>query len=105
MKKSKFETQCEKVSEDTGIDVMFFDDDTNPAPCEDDGNLHITKRGLRACFDVGMGQNATGKVQNERAKKVLEALKITKFKPEMVFVDETEDDDDECPCCGRSRHD
>lgn len=99
--KPRFQLQCEAVSEKTGINVMFLDDNQNSEPCEDDGNLHIIKHGLRACFDVGREQCASGKEQNERTRKVMTELGMEKQITDMVLVDEQEDcDDDECPCCG-----
>src|SRR5579864_2056706 len=99
-KLTKFETACNAVSEKLGIDVMFFDDETGSSVVEDDGNLHITRRGKRACFDVGNGQSLNGKQQNERAKKILAELGIEATKD--ALVDETDDEDDEntCSCCG-----
>lgn len=100
-RKKKFQVQCEAIAEELGIHVMFFPDSPSK-PCEDDGNLHITKRGLRACFGVGLGQSLGPKEQNANSQLVLDALGITKFDKSAVMLDETEDEDDECPHCGRS---
>lgn len=96
---TKFETECRKVSENTGIDVMFFPDKGKSDLTQDDGTLHITKRGLRACFDVGRGQSATGKEQNERTRAILSALKMEDCINNRVLVDEDEDEN-VCPHCG-----
>jgi len=99
---TKFEKQCNEVSEKLNVDVIIWNKETSQEPFEDDGNLNITKRGIRACFDVGCGQSLGGKEQNERTLAVLNALGITKFANDRVLVEEHDDDcDDECPHCGQ----
>jgi len=103
--KNKFERDCAKVAETTGISVNFFGAPKGQKQSfyEDDGSLHLHKRGGWACFDVGNGQSLSGKEQNERTRKIMEALGLPIT--DRVLVDETEDEeDDECPCCGRFRH-
>lgn len=97
---TKFETECRKVSEATGIEVTFHPDKEKSDPVQDDGTLHITKRGLRACFDVGLGQGATGKYQNERTRAILSALKMEDCINDHVLVDEEDEDENVCPHCG-----
>lgn len=91
MKKTKFQIVCEAVAETTDVGVMFVPDSTLSKPYEDDGTLHITKRGMRACFDVGRGQSLSGAEQNKRAVAVLSALGLPKT--EDTMVDEEEGDD------------
>ncbi len=103
MKKSKFQIECEALSEKTGIYVMFFEDKDAQKPVEDDGNLHITKRGLRACFDVGNGQSLSGKDQNENTRTILKALGMEDAINDRTLVDETDEDEENecCEHCGR----
>lgn len=46
-----FREACEKFN--NPIDVCFFKSETDSKPFQDDGNLHVTMHGLRACFDLG----------------------------------------------------
>lgn len=106
--KIKFERDCFRASEETGVPVYFFGlPDKSPKRqdfYEDDGNLHLFKGGGWGCFDVGGGQNLTGKEQNSRTRAVMEFLGLQKHITDRVLVDETEEDDDDCcPCCGQ-RH-
>ena len=73
---TKFEKLCTKVGESLGIDVIFFYEQRPDEPNEDDGNLHITKLGVRAVFDVGRGQDAEAAEQNDRTEAVLKALNM-----------------------------
>lgn len=95
-----FRKKCEKVAEEMGIEVDFHDD--SPAKSdtyEDDGTLHIRRRGLRAAFDVSNGQALDGKSQNENTRKVLVALGMAALIGGQTMVDDVEED--ECPHCGR----
>lgn len=101
---SKFEKLCREVSEKTDIEVIFFDDEHASDAHEDDGNLHVTRRGLMACFDVGGGQELSASRQNDRTRTVLRGLGMESAINEHTLVDETEDDEDDdeyCPHCGR----
>ncbi len=99
-RKEAFRRKCLKVSESTGIEVSFCDDDRKQEPHEDDGTLHITKDGLRACFWVCSDVPA---VQNERAVEVMTAMKMEKKITDRVLVEDDEDSNDlgdRCPHCG-----
>lgn len=77
--------------------AVFFEDDEDDV-FEDDGTLHVVRHGFRVCFDI---RNEVS-VQNNNAIKILEVLNIKDFKPERVFVDESDEDDEYvCPHCGR----
>jgi len=105
--KIKFEVACKEASEKTGVEVCFFGNDGKAKTSfyEDDGNLHLFKGKGWACFDVGQGQRLSGKEQNIRTRAVMTVLGLENYINDRVLVDETEDDDeDECPCCGRSHY-
>jgi hypothetical protein len=99
-----FRRKCERVSEATGIDVIFFDDPPgNPDVFEDDGNLHIRlASGLRACFGVDPAQDGSGAGQNAKTRKVMEALGMKRKITDRVLVEEDDDEDyvERCPHCG-----
>ena len=67
---------------------------------EDDGTLHIARGGLRACFDVSTGQSGSAKEQNKKTAAVLTGLGMRRLIGE-ALIEETSDDDDTCPHCGR----
>lgn len=110
-KVSAFEKRCIIAARDAGVEVIFFRDDVDHKndAVEDDGSLHVTRSGLRACFDVGDGQSRSGYDQNVKTIMVLSGLGLwldmEQKSKDRVLVDETaeEDDDDECPHCGMSR--
>jgi len=102
--KSKFEKRCEEASEKTGVEfyIPWTDKNMKVDVFEDDECLHVHKRGVHAAFSVG-GDNYTGKQQNDRTRAVLTALGLEAHIGPRSLVDETEEDeDDECPHCGRS---
>ncbi len=103
--KSKFEKQCDEVAAKTGVDfyIPWTDEVMKLDVHEDDGNLHIHKRGVHACFDVGKGQSLCGKEQNERTRAVLMALNLAKHIGPKSLMEEADpnDEDDICPCCER----
>lgn len=110
-KKTKFEKDCERIEEETGISVYFpFTVESKKVEVvEDDGALHVTKSGVRACFSIG--QDRPLREQNERMMTVLKTLKLDqeKYLKRALWSDEdieTEEheDEDECPHCGHSRH-
>lgn len=101
----KFEKQCREVAAKLDIGVLFFDGESGSSVFEDDGNLHVRRRGFRASFDVGNCQVREGAEQNQWTKQVLHELGI-KLTPEVernALVEEHEEDDDDgcCPHCGR----
>jgi hypothetical protein len=100
--KTKFEIECQKIADTLNLgDVLFFADECKEPPFEDDGSLHVIKRGMRACFDVGDGQRRDGKSQNEFTRAVLTALKMERFINDRTLVEENDEDDETCPHCGR----
>jgi hypothetical protein len=100
---TQFERDCRAVAEETGIEVDFFYNEKGSDCYEDDGNLHIHKSGMRAVFNVGHNGDLPGAEQNERTRKVLNALGMGKKISDRVLVTEEaeEDDDDVCGECGR----
>lgn len=92
-----FEKKCNEVADKVGVSVDFITDDATPVRrvSEDDGTLHINKGRRRAMFSVGQDDP---KLANERMREILRLMEV-KFDPELVFVDE--EDDDVCPHCGR----
>ena len=76
---TKFEKQCIEVNEKLGLgEIMFFPEPgRKPEVFEDDGTLHVVRRGQRACFDVSNGQDYSARKQNGVTRKVLDALGIT----------------------------
>lgn len=96
---TKFERDCLKVSEQTGIEVEFYPNEKGSGCFEDDGYLHIIKSHIRAVFSVIDDDAVT---QNNRTRKVLTALGMTKSITDSVMVaEEDEDEDDYCSHCGR----
>lgn len=91
MKPETFKRRCEKVAETLGLDVSFYDDAQPDRENVDDGTLHITRSGLRACFNVDQGRD-DGKLQNENTRAVLAAMKIKVGDNVLVDV-ESEDGD------------
>lgn len=81
----------------------WFIDDSGDDVFEDDGTLHVIRHGIRACFDVGAGQSLSGYEQNQNTIKVIEHLGITSYNNKRVFVEETNEEDEVCPHCGRVR--
>lgn len=102
-KNTKFQKLCELASKQTGVEVTYYvDEERANHLCEDDGNLHITKNHVHACFNVGNGQSLGPKEQNERTRAVMNAMGLSDKISDRVLVDETDDDvDGICPHCGR----
>ena len=88
-----FKKRCESVADQIGVTVDFFKDSHQQEPFEDDGNLHIVRNGLRACFDVGNGQSNTGKKQNVLSEHILAALGIKSYIRNRVLVEEDDEED------------
>ena len=100
---TKFERDCNEIADKIGITVHFYGEGSNREPLYDDGFLHITKRKIRAVFNVD--QDAPGKIQNERTRDIMNALGLSKKINDRVLIEEDdepdEDDDrDYCPTCG-----
>jgi hypothetical protein len=95
---TKFEKKCREVSEKLDISVMLFQNKAPFKPYEDDGNLHIYKRGEHASFDVGGGQNLPGDKQNERTRSIMKELGLAVTDSCLV---EDNDEEEDCPHCGR----
>jgi hypothetical protein len=98
MKRRKtFPQQCQAIAEATGFEVTLIRDVAcKPCAFEDDGFLHIVRRGIRAAFWVSHDDPS---VQNENVRDILRRLKI---KPTIeTLVEEDEQDNDCCPHCGR----
>ncbi len=51
----EFRALVEEASERSGVEVLFFElnESQELSICEDDGNLHVSRFGLRACYDIG----------------------------------------------------
>lgn len=94
---TKFEKQCNEVADlfDLGEVLFFPDKGRKHEVFEDDGTLHVVRRGQRACFDVSNGQNASARRQNEVTRKVLAALEIELSPKEEIYVFQKEDDQEE----------
>lgn len=101
---TQFEKLCREAVERLGLDdVIFFSAaGEKPDVVEDDGTLHVTRRGQRACFDVSNNQNDSARVQNKKTLSVLKALdiKLTDKQLLRVLVKDTQDDG-ERDCCER----
>lgn len=71
----RFENRCERASKKTGYSVAYYNDPPGTAAgiYQDDGTLHVSKYGLRACFWIFNDDPA---IQNERARAVLAALRL-----------------------------
>lgn len=95
MNSKEFQTKCEKIAEDTGVDVIFCNEEKIRTDAfEDDGNLHVQQGGkLRACFDVSNGQCLSGHKQNENTQIIMEALGLTVS--DRTLVDNYDEDDEE----------
>lgn len=96
LKRVAFRMKCERVAEKTGFGVSFYEDDDTDRANMDDGTLHITRSGLRACFDVA---NDEAVYQNANIRKVCAAMGL-KAKDEYM-EDEEEEHEGVCPHCGR----
>ena len=70
---------------------MFFHESCGTDVFEDDGNLHIEHRTVRACFDVGQCQTLSGKEQNKNTTDILTALNVP-FIVGRALVEEHEED-------------
>lgn len=93
-----FEKKCREAAERLGLgEPLFLADERQAAAYEDDGALHIVRRGLRAVFNV---DNDDGRVQNKRTREVLEAMGMERLIGPSTLVDEEEEDGDCCPHCG-----
>lgn len=100
-----FRKKCEAAASEVGVNVSFYENEAGNDQFGDDGYLHITKNGFRACFDVGHGQSLEGSEQNKNTRAVMNHLGMESKISDRVLVEETdedEDEDDECPHCGRS---
>jgi hypothetical protein len=74
MRKSKFRTNCETI---LGYELDWFDDGKRADDAfEDDGSLHIRRRGERACFNVSHDQSDSGSEQNRATREILGKLGI-----------------------------
>lgn len=99
-KLTAFEKRCQEVADKMDVEVTFYrDKEPFQDPFEDDGNLHVISRGSRAAFSIG--QDTPAAIHNEKTRAILTALGMEKKIGERVLVDETEEDDDCCPECGR----
>ena len=104
----KYESQGDFLKACEGAPLFTGDwyiDDRDDDAFEDDGCLHIIRKGIRACFDVGDCQLLKPREQNENAQEVLDYLKLDDFDHKRVFIEEPEEEDDEedeiCPHCGQ----
>lgn len=95
---TKFERDCQKVADDLGIEVDFYRNESGSDCYEDDGVLHIRKRGIRAAFSVDASQDDATE-QNERTREILTALNMANKITDRVLVEE--EDEQVCPCCGQ----
>lgn len=96
MSEKGFRTLCEIVAEEVGVEVTFYDEDTDRVDqFEDDGTLHVQEGKLRACFDVSNGQDDSGSEQNEKTEKVMKALSLPVSSRVLVEVDEDDDYEDD----------
>lgn len=92
-----------------GYDVMHWPaKDRKTHIEEDDGTLHVSKNGLRVCFDIG--QDRSLDEQNERMGIVLRHLGLFDHPDvekalwsEEDIQRERDEEDDICPCCGNPR--
>lgn len=89
MKIPTFVLKCELAARSNDVDVVFFRTDKSSDPCGDDGNLHISKGALRACF--GIGQDEKVSVFNKKVENILTELGLGKFIGPRVLVR------DDCP--------
>lgn len=87
----KFRQTCEQVADRLGIGVSFFSPQPSRPPFHDDGNLHVTSRGTRACFHLD--QDAPDKLQNQRTRLILIALDMERHIGPQTPLDETNDQD------------
>lgn len=87
-KLSKFQQQCINVSEETGIGVTLYHDERGEKDdaFEDDGTLHIRKRGIRACFNVVASSSLE---QNDDTREIMGLLRLEVS--DSVLADETDD--------------
>lgn len=91
----QFKSLCE------GDDLIEFYDETEdkkkPYAFEDDETLHVHFRKVQACFDVSC-RSVEG--QNELTLKILTRLGMEDLYGPSTIADESEDDEECCPCCG-----
>lgn len=93
----RFENECKRAANKTGYEVNFYSAPVGEKSInEDDGSLHISKFGVRACFWI---QSDDPKIQNERAREVLKALRLAV--PDSALTEEYAEED-ECDCPGRA---
>ena len=90
-----FKQKCEKVAQDTGIDVTVYPHDGGYGCYQDDGVLHIEKGSWRAVFDVSERRSLSAKLQNRNTLKVMKSLRVPITKHALAS-----EDDDICPHCG-----
>lgn len=93
MKKTKFEHDCERVAERCEITVMFVHGEPYQKPFEDDGALHVVRRGVRAVFDVSRGQDAGPAEQNAMTRMVMDDMGMAHHVGPRVLVEENCVDD------------
>ena len=100
---TKFETLCNQVAERYGLqEPMFFTDNQKQDPFEDDGNLHVMRRGLRAVF--GIGDEVPSEEYNHLTRCILTDLGLEKKINDRVLLEEEDGDeyeDEYCSHCGR----
>lgn len=88
--KETFRQKCQRLADEIcDGDIDFFEDSAQE-PVYDDGVLHVTYRGLRACF--GLNEDATARAQNDKSRAILKALGMEKKITDRVLLDEREDD-------------
>ena len=108
-KTPKFLNACHLAAEIIGRDIdenlTWAVESKKTSTAEDDGILHVEKRGLHVCFDIG--QDRPLKEQNERMTKVLTYLGLMKFADKCLHSKadveaEEAEERGECCECGRS---
>jgi hypothetical protein len=99
-----FRLLCEQAGALIDDTPMFCEGENGTDVFEDDGYLHVRRRGTRAVFNVSKGQTLNGEEQNKRTVIVMEALGMKSKIDERVLVDEEPDEEENegfCPACGR----
>lgn len=104
---TKFERIARKVAEQLGFtstdDFIFGPESRKGDDCyEDDGNLHIEKKGEWACFSIG--QDLSYKAWNEKVREIMSKLGLEKMVSARCLRERDEDEDEECPHCGGRLH-
>jgi hypothetical protein len=98
---TKFERSARRVAKELGYegDDFHFADNTrkNDDAYEDDGTLHIEKRGEWCYFHIG--QDYPARVWNEKVTEILTAMGLAKMIGPRC-LQEPDEEDDECPHCG-----